>query len=64
MQIWSEQGLAWGKQEPARMRGWWGLVRWPGERSAEEQLLGRWAKLARQLDRECEQLRRRMERSF
>lgn len=63
MQVWSEQGLAWGGQESQSRRGWRGLGWWPRGRSTEEVLQGRWARLARKLDRECDTLRRRMERT-
>lgn len=62
MQIWSEQGMVWGQQAKPR-RGWRERVWWPGGRSAEELLQGRWARLARKLERECDTLRRRMERA-
>lgn len=54
MQVWSEQ-------EAGKSRTWRALAWWPRERSAEELLQGRWARLARKLERECETLRRRME---
>ncbi len=63
MQIWSEQGVAW-EQQAGTSRGWLGLSWWSRGRSAEELLQGRWAKLARKLDRDCELLRRRMERAL
>lgn len=63
MRIWSEQGISWGEQPAGNSRGWLGGW-WRRQRSAEELLQGRWAKLARKLDRECEILRRRMERAL
>jgi hypothetical protein len=62
MQIWSEQGAAWGPQAAGKRKGWRRFGWWSRERGLEAQLQGRWARLVRQLDRECEQLRRRMER--
>ncbi len=64
MQVWSEQGATWGSQQVGKPKGWLGLGRWLRAPSAEEQLQGRWVKLARKLDRECETLRRRMERGI
>lgn len=63
MQVWSEQGVAWGVQESKPQGGWRNLGWWPRGRSAEDLLQGRWARLARKLDRECDALRRRMERT-
>lgn len=60
MQVWSEQGAG----QPEQPKTWRAFGWWPRERSAEEQLQGRWAKLARKLDRECETLRRRMEQEI
>lgn len=60
MQVWSEQGAG----QPEQPKIWRAFGWWPRERSAEEQLRGRWAKLAHKLDRECEALRRRMEQEI
>lgn len=63
MQVWSEQGAGWDLPRGKTQRGWLGLSWWPRRRSAEDLLQGRWARLARKLDRECDILRRRMERA-
>lgn len=60
MQIWSEQGGiadSLGRECP----GFWARIgRRLGGRSAEARRRMRWARLIRQLDRECDQLLRRM----